>query len=514
MRRELGLCKGATRRDRTFISAQADLRFGRWQRSHNLVFVCCVFIIMFSASLTTVCYRNEPSIWTSATRQPLSRWYPQDLANDDDEKSALNRRILSGALQRTLALQQDTVEDHRRGVNFKQVRRETTPEIADDKLIHSDKSTSLGLVTELRIFVYDLPPEYNTDWLNDTRCSSHLFAAEVALHQILLESPLRTTDPDAADFFFVPVYVSCNFSPKNGFPTLGNATKIIRAAVDLISRQMIYWDKSGGSDHIFVATHDYGACFHSMSVLAEARGIPEFLRKSIILQTFGQKDGRHPCQLAESIVIPPYVSPEAVQKHWQPMEHQERSILAHFRGKLELHPKNVSGHFYSKAVRTVIWQKFKKNPLFFVRRKRLDGYQSEMLRSKFCLAPLGWAPWSPRIVESVVYGCVPVIIADNIALPYSHVIDWPSISITVMERDVDKLDQILLHVEATNLTAIQENLWKEENRRALLYTQPLVEGDASWQIFDLLAEKKVTRDAQKAIARRRESIFGEVQENQ
>lgn len=302
-------------------------------------------------------------------------------------------------------------------------------------------------------------------------------------------------DPDAADFFFVPVYVSCNFSSKNGFPSLTNAPAMIRAAVDLISQQTVHWNRSGGSDHIFVATHDYGACFQSMEALAKARGIPEFLQKSIILQTFGRKEGEHPCQQAGSIVIPPYVSPESVEKHLLPVEQQERGILAHFRGKLELHPKNVSGQFYSKGVRTVLWQKFKKNRRFFVRRKRLEGYQSEMLHSKFCLAPLGWAPWSPRIVESVIYGCVPVIIADDIALPYSHVIDWPSISLTVSEKDADKLDQILRHVEATNLTAIQTNLWKEENRRALLYTTPLAQGDASWQIFDILAEKKVSQDA-------------------
>ncbi|CAM6105316.1 unnamed protein product [Calypogeia fissa] len=500
MRRGLGLCRGAARRERTCSLATADIRFGRWQRSHNSVFMCCGFILIFFAMVTTISYHYEPSILTGEAGQPLSRWDPQDLVDADEEKSAaVNRRILSGALQTTLVLQQDVTEE-------KLVRRENKPEIIEDK------SAPLGLVSGLRIFVYELPAEYNTDWLNDTRCSSHLFAAEVALHQILLESRLRTMDPDTADFFFVPVYVSCNFSPKNGFPSLSNATTMIRAAVDVISRQMIYWNRSGGSDHIFVATHDYGACFQSMDGLAKARGIPEFLEKSIILQTFGQKDGRHPCQQAESIVIPPYISPQSMQKYSAPVEQQERRILAHFRGKLELHPKNVSGQFYSKGVRTVMWQKFRKNRRFLVRRKRLQGYQLEMLHSKFCLAPLGWAPWSPRIVESVLYGCVPVIIADNIALPYSNVIDWPSISITVRERDVGKLDQILRHVAATNLSTIQENLWREENRRALVYTQPLVQGDASWQIFDLLAKRKVRRDIKNAISSH-ESIFGEIQDN-
>jgi hypothetical protein len=112
-----------------------------------------------------------------------------------------------------------------------------------------------------------------------------------------------------------------------------------------------------------------------------------------------------------------------------------------------------------------------------------------MLRSVFCLCPLGWAPWSPRIVEAVTYGCVPVIIADNIALPYSHAIDWGAISLTVREHDVPKLYKILVNVAATNLTTIQNNLWKDGNRRALLFTDPPVYGDATWHIFDRLSTR-------------------------
>lgn len=102
---------------------------------------------------------------------------------------------------------------------------------------------------------------------------------------------------------------------------------------------------------------------------------------------------------------------------------------------------------------------------------------------------MGWAPWSPRIVEAVVYGCVPVIIADNISLPYSHVIPWSDISLTVREDDLPKLDKILQQVAATNLTLIQRNLWKEENRRAVLFSNPIIKGDATWHVLDRLSTK-------------------------
>lgn len=79
-----------------------------------------------------------------------------------------------------------------------------------------------------------------------------------------------------------------------------------------------------------------------------ADGIPEFMRNSIILQTFGVTY-KHPCQEVENVVIPPYISPESVRRTLEksPLG-GERDIFVFFRGKMEVHPKNISGKFYSK----------------------------------------------------------------------------------------------------------------------------------------------------------------------
>lgn len=116
----------------------------------------------------------------------------------------------------------------------------------------------------LKIYVYDLPSKYNIDWLSNERCSNHLFASEVAIHKALLNSDVRTLNPYEADFFFVPVYVSCNFSTVNGFPAIGHARSLISSAIKLISSEFNFWNRSSGSDHIFVASHDFGSCFHTL----------------------------------------------------------------------------------------------------------------------------------------------------------------------------------------------------------------------------------------------------------
>ena len=79
-----------------------------------------------------------------------------------------------------------------------------------------------------------------------------------------------------------------------------------------------------------------------------ADGVPEIMRNSIVLQTFGVTY-KHPCQEVENVVIPPYVSPESVRSTMQKLPADgRRDIWVFFRGKMEVHPKNVSGRFYSK----------------------------------------------------------------------------------------------------------------------------------------------------------------------
>ncbi|KAL5565795.1 hypothetical protein UlMin_028959 [Ulmus minor] len=346
-----------------------------------------------------------------------------------------------------------------------------------------------GLLKDLKIYIYDLPAKFNSDWLSNERCRNHLFASEVAIHRALLTSDFRTIDPFEADFFFVPVYVSCNFSTVNGFPAIGHARSLISSAIQIISSEYPFWNRSRGSDHVFVASHDFGACFHTMENVAIEDGIPLFLKRSIILQTFGVKH-KHPCQEVENVVIPPYISPEKVRTTLREASLDgRRDIFAFFRGKMEVHPKNVSGRFYSKKVRTHIWRKYGGDWRFYLQRQRFAGYQSEIVRSKFCLCPLGWAPWSPRLVESVALGCVPVIIADGIRLPFPDAVRWPEISLTVPEKDVGKLGTILEHVASTNLTSIQKNLMDPSVKRALLFNNQIEQGDATWQVLSALASK-------------------------
>ena len=86
------------------------------------------------------------------------------------------------------------------------------------------------------VYVYEMPPRF-TAWLAAFRkgnwMKDHWYGVDVILHAQLLRSAHRTTDADAADYFFVPLYLSLGFySHRYYFKHLTQpAEKVVRAAL-------------------------------------------------------------------------------------------------------------------------------------------------------------------------------------------------------------------------------------------------------------------------------------------
>jgi len=70
-------------------------------------------------------------------------------------------------------------------------------------------------------------------------------------------------------------------------------------------------------------------------------------------------------------------------------------------------------------------------------------YRMYMKSSKYCICARGYEVYSPRIVESIYYECVPVIISDNYVPPFFEVLKWEAFSVFVLEKDVVNLGRIL-----------------------------------------------------------------------
>jgi hypothetical protein len=142
-----------------------------------------------------------------------------------------------------------------------------------------------------------------------------------------------------------------------------------------------------------------------------------------------------------------------------------------------------------RGARASVWENFKNNPLFDISTDHPPTYYEDMQRSVFCLCPLGWAPWSPRLVEAVVFGCIPVIIADDIVLPFADAIPWEEIGVFVAEEDVPRLDSILTSIPTDVILRKQRLLANPSMKQAMLFPQPAQPGDAFHQILNGLARK-------------------------
>lgn len=104
-------------------------------------------------------------------------------------------------------------------------------------------------------------------------------------------------------------------------------------------------------------------------------------------------------------------------------------------------------------------------------------YTTKMKNSRFCLYMRGTRVHSPRLIESMLFGCVPVILADDYELPLNWLIDWSAFSVRIPESDFRTVPDALERANSD---------WDAMHRRLrmvlplfLYHRRPLF-GDAFW----------------------------------
>jgi hypothetical protein len=199
----------------------------------------------------------------------------------------------------------------------------------------------------IKIFTYPLPPMYNRDIQSAYQpfCNTSMFSSEVLIHDALerMDLPYVTTDPFAADFYYVPVYNTCKPLPK---PLMGVDPWFgfdnIVSAVTYIKRQYPFWGFNNGRNHIFTVSYDWGACFEYLERKAERRGIHPIIASSIILSTIGHMNSN--CfRVDQDIVVPAVVveDPPTREEKVQPLG-GVRKFLAFFQGSINWFDKDPS----------------------------------------------------------------------------------------------------------------------------------------------------------------------------
>lgn len=362
----------------------------------------------------------------------------------------------------------------------------------------------------LRVFMYELPPEFhfglldwkgkeNQTWPNVKNPSSIpaypgglnlQHSIEYWLTLDLLSSSLPTVvrpctvvrvhNSSQADVIFVPFFASLSYnrhSKLRGKEKVSVNKKLQEELVQyLMSREE--WKRKGGKDHLIVAHHP-----NSMLDARKKLGSAMF-----VLADFG----RYPAEIAniEKDIIAPYRHLVMTIQSSKSASFNERPILLYFRGAI-----------YRKdggKVRQELYYLLKdEKDVYFtfgsVRGNGINKASQGMASSKFCLNLAGDTPSSNRLFDAIASHCVPVIISDEIELPFEDFLDYSQFCIFVHSSDAIKkgyLLNLLRGIKQETWTKMWERL--KEVVHHFEYQYPSQPGDAVDMIWQAVAHKKTS----------------------
>jgi len=377
-----------------------------------------------------------------------------------------------------------------------------------------------------RIYVYELPGEFNTFLLarrhNTDACvlreyarvrgagggdagtarewSPTLYGAEVALHEELLASAHRTSDPAEADYFYVPSYGGCFISefnkpyPKHwlcdgchtGRPADLASLRSLRwheALLRHLRTAYPYWNRSGGADHLWPFTHDEGACYapaalrnatllvHWGRTTPSPNGSSEYHLwrvKPWGREMYGWRRCYDPCK---DVVLPSWRRPEDLRS--SPYLHPHlasggRPNLFYFNGALG---RTDQLRNYSFGLRQQLFALYGGAAHaargVVVTDVKTPRYGEMLSASKFCGVLPGWG-WSGRMEDAVLHGCVPVILQDGIHTPWEGTLETAAYALRVPRAQMGSLLETLRAVSPARLAAMQAALARVWPRFAYL----------------------------------------------
>ncbi|KAL0299818.1 UNVERIFIED_CONTAM: putative arabinosyltransferase A [Sesamum radiatum] len=96
-------------------------------------------------------------------------------------------------------------------------------------------------------------------------------------------------------------------------------------------------------------------------------------------------------------------------------------------------------------------RKFMKNAIWL-----LPDMDSTGNWSIFCLSPAGDTPSSARLFDAIVSGCIPVIVSDELELPFEGILDYRKIAVFISSSDALQPGWLLSFLRSISPTQIKE----------------------------------------------------------
>ncbi|KAJ3105842.1 hypothetical protein HDU97_007486 [Phlyctochytrium planicorne] len=326
------------------------------------------------------------------------------------------------------------------------------------------------------IFTYDIPQTLLQPWGDP--CKQDMYYMEYLWPELVKKSPFFTSNDQEATFYLVPQYSTCHYH-KCVFEKSKSTDQCKEDTAAYLTESKQHWNVSGGSDHLLIFTWDQAS-----EVLGWNHPIRKRISSTIHLTTLGSQIPFENFNPHKDIVIPPFANFSRVLEI-QKQNAIEAKLIETFQGIMKdfnvtrildellaasynaisnfggLPTRGIFAYFrgtilpdfrYSFGVRQYLKELGNLYPdLYWVREGHSPDYWHELLNSTFSLCPSGWSSWSPRLFDSIVAGAIPVIFADNIALPFEYNVDYREFSVKLRNDDVSQLHSVLQSISPAEI---------------------------------------------------------------
>ncbi|KAL6899872.1 hypothetical protein ACP4OV_006530 [Aristida adscensionis] len=287
---------------------------------------------------------------------------------------------------------------------------------------------------------------------------------------------VRVANASLADVFFVPFFASLSYNRHSKLRRRERVSRnrVLQAELVKYLMRRPEWRRCGGRDHLIVPHHP--------NSMTEARR--RLSAAMYVLSDFG----RYSPDVANlrKDVIAPYMHVVRSLGDDSPAFHQ-RPVLAYFQGAI--HRKD-GGKVRQKLYRLLKDERDVHFTYGSVRQNGIRRATAGMASSKFCLNIAGDTPSSNRLFDAIVSHCVPVIISDDIELPFEDVLDYSEFCVFVRAADAARKGFLL-----RLLRGIGDDEWTRMWRRLkevahhFEYQYPSTSGDAVQMIWAAVARK-------------------------
>lgn len=368
---------------------------------------------------------------------------------------------------------------------------------------HKD-GADVDLTSSLKIYIYDQMP-YDHRLFDTTELwpagpgTTNVGAfqrSERNLHRLMnmTNATNIVTDPKLADILYVPVYVwhKCPWDAGLYFgePPMACFMDAYESSIQRI-KDLGTWDD--GHRHFFPALFDTGMCglncmrstvgitYSNASEMVEQGSCfdlherntdvlhwpSKLMENAHVISYLGLKHGAYKhgeCFREQDAVIPPPLNLEhdatalLYQVTAMPMpeelKNRSRGDRVYFRGSI-----SALGHEH--PLRKKLVSMFGNRSGYKLTGESAATQQTvwDILHSDFCLVPPAFVPWSFRLTETMMAGCIPVIVdTEEVMLPLSRgKLDWTKFAVLINSDEIGMLDHHVVNA-ASNIKEMRDAL--------------------------------------------------------